>query len=257
MPRFGRGSIKRSKAQEERQQQQQQQHFSDDEQEQDDKATEDSIGYAVKGGSSGQHRRMSINHKLKSTEDSPDSFERRHHTLSFSKTASLRRMKKNAPPRMSLYARRFDEINPSRGNKRLSTYNPSIQIGTNSCVTKTVIHVFILPVSNDLNVNISSCTECTNCHRLVYDEDIMSNWSASDAVYNTQYVTSFCSVVFIICCIVASCPYCGQPFVAQLVVHLQQVCVYYVLLKLHTCVCMCVHTAGNLDTSTTNSLIHY
>ena len=130
MPRFGRGSIKRSKAQEERQQQQ---HFSDDEQEQDDK---DSIGYAVKGGSSGQHRKMSINHKLKSTEDSPDSFERRHHTLSFSKTASLRRMKKNVPPRMSLYARRFDEINPNRGNKRLSSYNPSIQIGTNSCVAK-------------------------------------------------------------------------------------------------------------------------
>jgi len=173
MPRFGRASVKKSKVQE------QQQHLSNDEQDQDDK---DSIGYAVRGGSSGQQRKLYINHKLKSVEDSPDSFERRP---SFSKTASLRRVKKNVPPRISLYTRRFDEINPSRGSKRSSTYSPSIQIGTNTVVLlKTILHV-TLTVSNDLNVNISSCTECTNCHRLVYDEDIMSNWSASDAVYNT------------------------------------------------------------------------
>ena len=39
---------------------------------------------------------------------------------------------------------------------------------------------------NDLNIDITSCTECNNCQRLVYDEDIMSNWSALDSVYNTK-----------------------------------------------------------------------
>ena len=39
---------------------------------------------------------------------------------------------------------------------------------------------------HDLNINMSSCTECSKCQRLVYDEDIMSNWSALDSDYNTQ-----------------------------------------------------------------------
>jgi len=144
--RFGRASGKKSKVQEKHQQHH---HLSDDEPEQgsDERSTDDSIGYAVKGGSSSQQRKMSINHKLKFAEDSPDSFERRHHTSSFSKTASLRRIKKNAPPRMSLYARRFDEIKPNRSSNRMSAYIPSVQIGTNSRVAPTIVHVCCYPCS--------------------------------------------------------------------------------------------------------------
>ena len=56
-----------------------------------------------------------------------------------------------------------------------------------------------------LTVELSSCTQCSGCKRLLYDEEIMANWSDSDADYKT------------------SCPYCHTKLVASLGVQIKQV----------------------------------
>lgn len=39
-----------------------------------------------------------------------------------------------------------------------------------------------------LEVEISSCCRCSNCHCLLYDEEIMAGWSADDSNLNTRFV---------------------------------------------------------------------
>lgn len=37
----------------------------------------------------------------------------------------------------------------------------------------------------DIKIQITSCSQCHNCHVLIYDEEIMSGWSAEDSNLNT------------------------------------------------------------------------
>lgn len=41
------------------------------------------------------------------------------------------------------------------------------------------------PPDSDVNINLTSCSQCHNCLSLLYDEEIMSNWSAEDSNLNT------------------------------------------------------------------------
>ncbi len=59
--------------------------------------------------------------------------------------------------------------------------------------------------SPSLNVEMTSCTQCSSCKCLLYDEQIMANWSGSDADYKT------------------SCPYCHAWLVASLTIVKKQV----------------------------------
>ena len=59
--------------------------------------------------------------------------------------------------------------------------------------------------SPSLNIEITSCTQCPSCKKLLYDEQIMANWSSSDADYKT------------------SCPYCHTKLVASLTIVLKKV----------------------------------
>ncbi|KAK0048974.1 DENN domain-containing protein 4B [Biomphalaria pfeifferi] len=54
-----------------------------------------------------------------------------------------------------------------------------------------------------MEVEISSCSRCTKCNRLIYDEEIMAGWSAEDSNLNT------------------SCPYCHAKFVPHLQIYLK------------------------------------
>ncbi|XP_059175124.1 C-myc promoter-binding protein-like isoform X1 [Physella acuta] len=54
-----------------------------------------------------------------------------------------------------------------------------------------------------MEVEMSSCSRCTKCNRLLYDEEIMAGWSAEDSNLNT------------------SCPYCHAKFVPHLQVYIK------------------------------------
>ncbi|CAL1526082.1 unnamed protein product [Lymnaea stagnalis] len=54
-----------------------------------------------------------------------------------------------------------------------------------------------------MEVEMSSCSRCTKCNRLIYDEEIMAGWSAEDSNLNT------------------SCPYCHAKFVPHLQVYIK------------------------------------
>ncbi|PVD19799.1 hypothetical protein C0Q70_20290 [Pomacea canaliculata] len=54
-----------------------------------------------------------------------------------------------------------------------------------------------------MEVEMSSCSRCGRCHRLVYDEEIMAGWSADDSNLNT------------------SCPFCPAKFVPNLQVYVK------------------------------------
>ncbi|XP_031337524.1 DENN domain-containing protein Crag-like isoform X3 [Photinus pyralis] len=42
-----------------------------------------------------------------------------------------------------------------------------------------------VPMDGELEITLVSCSQCHNCSVLLYDEDIMSNWSAEDSNLNT------------------------------------------------------------------------
>ncbi|GFR95009.1 C-Myc promoter-binding protein-like [Elysia marginata] len=54
-----------------------------------------------------------------------------------------------------------------------------------------------------MEVEMSTCSRCTKCNRLIYDEEIMAGWSAEDSNLNTR------------------CPYCHAKFVPSLQVYLK------------------------------------
>lgn len=53
---------------------------------------------------------------------------------------------------------------------------------------------------NDMELVLTSCSQCHNCSALLYDEEIMCNWSAEDSNLNTK------------------CHVCGKPTVPLLTV---------------------------------------
>ena len=56
-----------------------------------------------------------------------------------------------------------------------------------------------------LTVELSTCSQCSHCEALLYDEQIMSGWSGDEANYKT------------------TCPYCSSQMVASLTVTTKQV----------------------------------
>ncbi|KAK7491704.1 hypothetical protein BaRGS_00016960 [Batillaria attramentaria] len=54
-----------------------------------------------------------------------------------------------------------------------------------------------------MEVEMSSCSRCSRCHRLVFDEEIMAGWSADDSNLNT------------------TCPFCSAKFVPNLQVYVK------------------------------------
>lgn len=58
-----------------------------------------------------------------------------------------------------------------------------------------------------INVELSSCSQCSSCQSLLYDEQIMSGWSGDEANYKT------------------TCPYCSSQLVASLTITTRQVCI--------------------------------
>jgi len=54
--------------------------------------------------------------------------------------------------------------------------------------------------SPSLEVEMTSCSQCPSCERLLYDEQIMSGWTGDDGNYKT------------------TCPFCGKQMVASLTV---------------------------------------
>lgn len=39
--------------------------------------------------------------------------------------------------------------------------------------------------NSELDIMLTTCSQCHNCSNLIYDEDIMANWSAEDSNLNT------------------------------------------------------------------------
>ncbi|KRF94110.1 DENN domain-containing protein Crag isoform X2 [Drosophila mojavensis] len=82
---------------------------------------------------------------------------------------------------------------------RKSSYNNLVPLGENS--SNAALHLHSLPVlpdnlystpteSNgdpecDVLIQLTTCSQCHNCSVLVYDEEIMSGWSAEDSNLNT------------------------------------------------------------------------
>lgn len=56
---------------------------------------------------------------------------------------------------------------------------------------------------SELNITLTTCSECHNCSCLIYDEDIMANWTAEDSNLNTV------------------CPACNKPTVPFLTVTIE------------------------------------
>ena len=56
-----------------------------------------------------------------------------------------------------------------------------------------------------LHVELTTCSQCSTCHYLLYDEQIMSGWNGDEANYKT------------------TCPYCSSQLVASLTVTARQV----------------------------------
>ena len=56
-----------------------------------------------------------------------------------------------------------------------------------------------------LDVEMTSCTQCTTCKTLLYDEEIMANWNENEANLTT------------------TCPYCSCKLVASLTINLKEV----------------------------------
>uniref|UniRef100_A0A914VDT2 Uncharacterized protein n=1 Tax=Plectus sambesii TaxID=2011161 RepID=A0A914VDT2_9BILA len=56
--------------------------------------------------------------------------------------------------------------------------------------------------SESVEATMCSCTRCPHCQALVYDEDIMTGWSADESNLNSV------------------CPFCSQPFVPLLTIRL-------------------------------------
>lgn len=54
-----------------------------------------------------------------------------------------------------------------------------------------------------LNIEITSCTKCHNCSAILYDEEIMGEWSPDDSNLNT------------------TCRYCGKLFVPKLTINVK------------------------------------
>lgn len=58
--------------------------------------------------------------------------------------------------------------------------NPTTKINT------YVLIVLFLGIENDMELILTSCSQCHNCSALLYDEEIMCNWSAEDSNLNTK-----------------------------------------------------------------------
>lgn len=68
-----------------------------------------------------------------------------------------------------------------------------------------IIFIIISFISDsELDIYLTSCSQCHNCLSLLYDEEIMANWSAEDSNLNTV------------------CQTCGKPTVPLLTINISQ-----------------------------------
>ena len=56
-----------------------------------------------------------------------------------------------------------------------------------------------------ITMEMTSCTQCSSCRSVLYDEELMSGWSCDEADYKT------------------TCPYCGFQMVASLTINITKV----------------------------------
>ena len=60
-----------------------------------------------------------------------------------------------------------------------------ISVAHRSTPTHPIPKPWALNSHSQYLLEMSSCTSCSACHCLVYDEDIMANWTTSESEYNT------------------------------------------------------------------------
>ncbi|XP_071110635.1 C-myc promoter-binding protein-like [Haliotis cracherodii] len=79
----------------------------------------------------------------------------------------------------------------------MDKYTPMMQdISSDSLKSTSPLEKILAPPTNiAMEVEISSCSRCTRCHCLVYDEEIMAGWFADDSNLNTS--CHFCPAKFV------------------------------------------------------------
>ncbi|XP_067665838.1 C-myc promoter-binding protein-like isoform X2 [Haliotis asinina] len=79
----------------------------------------------------------------------------------------------------------------------MEKYTPMMQdISSDSLKSTSPLEKILAPPTNiAMEVEISSCSRCTRCHCLVYDEEIMAGWFADDSNLNTS--CQFCPAKFV------------------------------------------------------------
>ncbi|XP_070177502.1 DENN domain-containing protein 4C-like isoform X1 [Littorina saxatilis] len=82
----------------------------------------------------------------------------------------------------------------------LDSFRPAHDVRSDS-VSGQSVDVALMAVA--MEVEMSSCSRCSRCHHLVYDEEIMAGWSADDSNLNT------------------TCPFCSAKFVPNLQVYIK------------------------------------
>lgn len=61
----------------------------------------------------------------------------------------------------------------------------SVFCATFSMTILTTNNVMFFYAENEADIILTTCSQCHNCSSLLYDEEIMSNWSAEDSNLNT------------------------------------------------------------------------
>ena len=64
----------------------------------------------------------------------------------------------------------------------LDSFRPAREVRSDS-VSANSVDAALMTIA--MEVEMSSCSRCSRCHRLVFDEEIMSGWSADDSNLNT------------------------------------------------------------------------
>ncbi|XP_076443222.1 C-myc promoter-binding protein-like isoform X3 [Babylonia areolata] len=94
-----------------------------------------------------------------------------------------------------------NSLGPAPSPSFLDSFRPAKELRADS-VSASSAEGVLMTIA--MEVEMSSCSRCSRCHRLVYDEEIMSGWLADDSNLNT------------------TCPFCHAKFVPNLQVYVKK-----------------------------------
>ncbi|KAL8562639.1 hypothetical protein ACOMHN_011211 [Nucella lapillus] len=106
-----------------------------------------------------------------------------------------------AAQRLSQMSFGENSLGPAPSPSYLDSFRPAKELRSDSVSANSAEGVLMAIA---MEVEMSSCSRCSRCHRLVYDEETMSGWSADDSNLNT------------------TCPFCHAKFVPNMQVYVKR-----------------------------------